>query len=165
MSKRRGKRVVVGYVVSYTGKRGGPWEARDGSFGTATSRLADASRLTPEFVRTCASKDARGHCFYTLGLIRKHHPHARALPLVRYEVDAEEERLRDAVVEAAVVAHEALELVRDISSDVCQTLLTGGDSDAISAEHDVAGPAYHEKHVALFAAVRALRAHREKVGK
>lgn len=38
-------------------------------------------------------------------------------------------------------------------------------SDAISAEHDVAGPAYHEKHVALFAAIRALRAHREKVGR
>ena len=27
MSKRRGKRIVVGYVVSHTGKRGGPWEA------------------------------------------------------------------------------------------------------------------------------------------
>lgn len=159
MSKRRGKRVVVGYVVSHTGKRGGPWEAKDGPFGTATSRIADANRLTPEFVMTC------GHHFYTLGLIRKHHPHARALPLVRYEVDAVEERLRDAVVDAAVVAHEALELVRDIAARQQRLADIGGYSDAISAEHDVAGPAYHEKHVALFAAVHDLRAHREKVGR
>lgn len=148
MSKRRGKRVVVGYVVSLTGKRGGPWEARDGSFGTATSRLADASRLTPEFVRTCASKDARGHCFYTLGLIREHHPHARALPLVRYEVDAEEERLRDAVVEAADVVQKARKRLDDHTSGrpcSCRT--------------------YPEKLDALFAAVLALRAHREKVGR
>ena len=90
---------------------------------------------------------------------------ARALPLVRYEVDAEEERLRDTVVEAAVVAHESLELVRDIAARQQRLADIGGYSDAISAEHDVAGPAYHEKHVALFAAIRALRAHREKVGR
>ena len=30
MAKRRGKRVVVGYVVSHSGKRGGPWETRFG---------------------------------------------------------------------------------------------------------------------------------------
>jgi len=151
MSKRRGKRVVVGYVVSHTGKRGGPWEARDGSFGTATSRLADASRLTPEFVRTCASKDARGHCFYTLGLIREHHPHARALPLVRYEVDAEEERLRDAVVEAADVVQKARKRLDDHPRGACSGA-TGCHT-------------YPEKLDALFAAVLALRAHREKVGR
>ena len=131
MSKRRGKRVVVGYVVSHTGKRGGPWEAKDGPFGTATSRIADANRLTPEFVMTC------GHHFYTLGLIRKHHPHARALPLVRYEVDAVEERLRDAVVAEA----DAMEAGR-------------GDSCA-----------YNDGIYKTHCAIRALRAHREKVGR
>ena len=131
MSKRRGKRIVVGYVVSHTGKRGGPWEAKDGPFGTATSRIADANRLTPEFVMTC------GHHLYTLGLIRKHHPNARALPLVRYEVDAVEERLRDAVVEAA------------------------------ERWESAATPLYLVPSAAkeLESAVRALRAHREKVGR
>lgn len=157
MSKRRGKRVVVGYVVSLSGKRGGPWE----SVGlNPTQNVVGRLLFAPEH---------KGEAEENAKWWRDHphhgHPHARALPLVRYEVDAEEERLRDAVVDAAVVAHEALELVRDIAARQQRLADIGGYSDAISAEHDVAGPAYHEKHVALFAAVRALRAHREKVGK
>lgn len=153
--KRRGKRIVVGYVVSHTGKRGGPWEAQGGGYGRPTDRIGLAYRL-------CGGQAAE----YCAKMVREEgYPHARALPLVRYEVDAEEERLRDAVVDAAVVAHEALELVRDIAARQQRLADIGGYSDAISAEHDVAGPAYHEKHVALFAAVRDLRAHREKVGR
>lgn len=155
MSKRRGKRIVVGYVVSHTGKRGGPWEGVGGGYGRPTDQLAQAYRL-----------HGRESAEYCAQMAREEgHPHARALPLVRYEVDAEEERLRDAVVEAAVVAHESLELVRDIAARQQRLADIGKYSDAISAEHDVAGPAYHEKHVALFAAIRALRAHREKVGR
>ena len=158
MSKRRGKRVVVGYVVSHTGKRGGPWEAnRAVVWGVGTYDITFAKRWTRKDLAEEAASFVRG-CMSPK-------PHARALPLVRYEVDAEEERLRDAVVEAAVIAHEALELVRDIAARQQRLADIGKYSDAISAEHDVAGPAYHEKHVALFAAVRALRAHREKVGR
>ena len=83
----------------------------------------------------------------------------RSLPTLT----AEEERLRDAVVEAAVAAHEALLLVRDIAARQQRLADIGEYSDALSAEHDVAGPAYHEKFVALFESIRALRAHREKV--
>lgn len=41
MRKRRGKRVVVGYVVSLSGKRGGPWESvgPDPTPNVATSRV------------------------------------------------------------------------------------------------------------------------------
>ena len=129
MSKRRGKRIVVGYVVSHTGKRGGPWEAehenghRAFRWGVGTDDLPNAARWSRKdlaeeaaaFVRRCMSPK----------------PHARALPLVRYEVDAEEERLRDAVVEAAKRAAES-------------------------------GNAWVDD---LDQAVRALRAHREKVGR
>lgn len=157
MSKRRGKRIVVGYVVSLTGKRGGPWESvGPDPTPNVVGRLLFAPEHKQEAVEN--AKWWREHGRASAG-------HARALPLVRYEVDAEEEGLRDAVVEAAVVAHEALELVRDIAARQQRLADIGGYSDAISAEHDVAGPAYHEKHVALFAAVRALRAHREKVGR
>lgn len=124
MSKRRGKRIVVGYVVSLSGKRGGPWEARDGVPGSATPHLRDALRGSLEFMAYMASQ-----CCQTVA------PHARALPLVRYDVDAEEERLRDAVVEAAVAY----------------------DVEAFPGR---AGGKYAD----LIVAVRALRAHREKVG-
>lgn len=127
MSKRRGKRVVVGYVVSHTGKRGGPWEAsRVVAVGVGTYDITFAKRW-PNNDRAGAEVSAAylRRCSNTK-------PHARALPLVRYEVDAEKERLRDAVVEAA----DAWEVRRDTSSLV---------------------------HLAF--AVRALRAHREKVGR
>lgn len=120
MSKRRGKRVVVGYVVSLSGKRGGPWE----SVGPdPTPNVVGRLLFAPEH-KAEAEENAkwwRSH--------RAAYTHARALPLVRYELDATEERLRDAVVEAAV-AHDANRFL----------------------------------WLDLDAAVRALRAHREKVG-
>ena len=85
---RRGKRIVVGYVVSLSGKRGGPY----GNNSSSVEKLLHARR------------------YYNVAIVarvwlphyrRCGHPNARVLPLVRYEVDAEEERLRDAVVEAA----------------------------------------------------------------
>jgi hypothetical protein len=128
MSKRRGKRVVVGYVVSLSGKRGGPWE----SVGpNPTQNVVGRLLFAPEHKRQAVenAKWWRDHPHHG-------HPHARALPLVRYEVDAEEERLRDAVVDAAVAY----------------------DVEAFPGR---AGGKYAD----LIVAVRALRAHREKVGK
>ena len=125
--KRRGKRIVVGYVVSHTGKRGGPWEGVGGGYGRPTDQLAQAYRL-----------HGRESAEYCAQMAREEgHPHARALPLVRYEVDAVEERLRDAVVEAA------------------------------ERWESAATPLYLVPSAAkeLESAVRALRAHREKVGR
>ena len=129
MSKRRGKRIVVGYVVSLTGKRGGPWE----SVGPdPTPNVVGRLLFAPEHKRQAVenAKWWRDHPHHG-------HPHARALPLVRYEVDAEEERLRDAVVEAA------------------------------DRWESAATPLYLVPSAAkeLGSAVRALRAHREKVGR
>jgi hypothetical protein len=132
MSKRRGNRVVVGYVVSHTGKRGGPWEAnRAVVWGVGTHDITFAKRW---------SKNGRSDAEESAAFVRRcsnPKPHARALPLVRYEVDAEEERLRDAVVEAA---------------------------DRWESE---ATPLYLVPSAAkeLESAVRALRAHREKVSR
>lgn len=129
MSKRRGKRVVVGYVVSLSGKRGGPWESvGPDPTPNVVGRLLFAPEHKQEAVEN--AKWWREHGRASAG-------HARALPLVRYEVDAEEERLRDAVVEAA----DAMEAGR-------------GDSCA-----------YNDGIYKTHCAVRALRRHREKVGR
>jgi hypothetical protein len=125
MSRRRAKRVVVGYVVSHTGKRGGPWES-----AVSCVTAQDATRV----VYTTSEEADHSAAFWR----RQGHPHARALPLVRYEIDAEEELLRDAVVESAK---------RWARSYV----IDGGD-------------AYIVARAELESAVRALRAHREKVG-
>lgn len=86
---RRGTRIVTGYVVSLSGKKGGPWLMQHGSPGTRY-RTDDkfGAKEQQDFAR------------------RNSHPSARVLPVVRYELDREEERLRDAVVEAAL-AYEA----------------------------------------------------------
>lgn len=121
---RRGKRSVLGYVVSHTGKRGGPWEATFGEdLGTTTKHLELAFRSHKEHAEDVARA------------LKGQHPNARALPLVRYELDAEEERLRDALVEAA--------LAMDASR---------GDSTA-----------YNDSLWREGEAIRALRAHRDKV--
>lgn len=131
MRKRRGKRIVVGYVVSLTGKRGGPWE----SVGPDPTPNVVGRILFPPEHKGEAEENAKWWREHG----RASAEHARALPLVRYEVDAEEERLRDAVVEAAVAESEASE-----SSDAAAC------DDAACATSE---------------AVLALRAHREKVGK
>lgn len=127
MAKRRGKRVVVGFVVSHTGKRGGPWVGVGGMW--VTRHLSEAERW-PTKVK---ADEIAEHWTTKSDPV---HPNARALPLVRYELDAEEERLRDAVVEAA------------------------------ARWESPATPLYHVPSAAkgLESAVRALRAHREKVG-
>ena len=67
MSKR-----IVGYVISHTGKPGGPWEAMGGRFGTATS---DPS----ERISVQHKQDLQ----FMLGNIQRIHPDARILRLVR----------------------------------------------------------------------------------
>lgn len=85
MSKRkRGTRRIVGYVVSLTGKRGGPYVQ---NFHSPGERFMTDDRAYAEEQVTYAKRLKR--------------PDARVLPVVRYELDREEERLRDAVVEAA----------------------------------------------------------------
>lgn len=117
MSKRRGKRIVVGYVVSLTGKRGGPWE----SVGpNPTQNVVGRLLFAPEH-KAEAEENAKwwrehGRAAYT---------HARALPLVRYELDAEEERLRDerlrdAVVEAAAERVGLCAMLGDLHDAVAQ---------------------------------------------
>lgn len=87
--KRRGERLVVGYVVSLSGERGGPFHP--------------ASRALPGWwgaggrYRTTDETSAKNVCAHA----RRLHPAARVLPLVRYVQDVVEEGLRDAVVEAA----------------------------------------------------------------
>ncbi len=66
MSKR-----IVGYVISHSGKPGGPWEATHGRFGTPTSN--------PE--HRLSTKDKRN--LFMIGDIQRIHPAARILRLVR----------------------------------------------------------------------------------
>jgi hypothetical protein len=78
------------YVISHTGKKGGPWEdAMTGRAGTPTQRLASA-----------AFDVARGELNSLLVLVRVRHPHAKVFRLVRRSPPSltAEER---AVVEAA----------------------------------------------------------------
>ena len=82
-----GKR-IVGYVISHSGKPGGPWEDR---FSTAGTPTTDPKR---RFV--CAARQALAD---TLALARRIHPTARILRLVRRERHRAEEA---AVVEAAM---------------------------------------------------------------
>ena len=80
-----GKR-IVGYVISHSGKPGGPWEATHGRFGTPTTN--PAHRLSTKYKRN----------LFMLGDIQRIHPAARILRLVRRERHRAEEA---AVVEAA----------------------------------------------------------------
>jgi hypothetical protein len=57
------------YVISHTGKKGGPWEAQDGVLGTPTTRLSKAALV---------DRESR-----MLANIRLHHPHAKVFRLVR----------------------------------------------------------------------------------
>lgn len=71
MSKR-----IVGYVISHSGKPGGPWEAFIGGVGVATIVKKDRSRFKPT---------ARIQAAYLLASVRQVHPDARILRLVRRE--------------------------------------------------------------------------------
>jgi hypothetical protein len=90
MTRKRGTRRIVGYVVSLSGKRGGPYA----SGVWCPHHIDDAERFdTTE--RERAERVAKWWKAHAI----PPHPHARVLPVVRYELDREEERLRDAVVD------------------------------------------------------------------
>jgi hypothetical protein len=84
-----GKR-IVGYVISHSGKPGGPWEADYGDNGQPTE--------DPKHRLECISRHTDAQ--HTLDRVREVHPAARILRLVRRERHRAEEA---AVVEAAMV--------------------------------------------------------------
>lgn len=84
-----GKR-IVGYVISHSGKPGGPWEAEWGHYGTPASTAED---------RAVWGVGAIGGARLVLAAIRRIHPAARIIRLVRRERHRAEEA---AVVEAAM---------------------------------------------------------------
>lgn len=59
------------YVISHTGKKGGPWESTDVRIGSSTDSLCDAARAT------------KGGWADVLGAIRVLHPSAKVFRLVR----------------------------------------------------------------------------------
>jgi hypothetical protein len=70
------------WVISHTGKKGGPWEdAMTGRAGTPTQRLASAAF------------DARGELKTLLVSVRLRHPHAKVFRLVRRSKVNERSRL------------------------------------------------------------------------
>lgn len=81
---------IVGYVISHTGKPGGPWESLMGNAGASTE--VTKSRAVWEPIDLKLARDI-------LRIIRPIHPAARILRLVRRERHLAEEA---AVVEAAM---------------------------------------------------------------
>jgi hypothetical protein len=139
MTRKRGTRRIVGYVVSLSGKRGGPYPG-GGRHVFDESASADVMR--------CLVSDLR--------------PHARVLAVVRYELDREEEALRDAVVEAAMATLDAWLTLQGVSSRCTELYATGSDTDADRDAYQVAGRAYSTAFNNARATTRALRAHLEK---
>ena len=129
--RKRGTRRIVGYVVSHSGKRGGPYEA-NGRTGTSTTEEWAITRWRDKHIADS-----------WLPEIRAIHQHARVLPVVRYELDREEERLRDAVVEAAIEVERVSHMAALFRADF---------DDEVKAD------------LRLESATRALRAHLEKKG-
>ena len=77
-----GKR-IVGYVISHTGKPGGPWECDDfGAWGISTAVAKDR-------IVWCAND--HGRAAEALSKIQRIHPAARILRLVRRERHRAEE--------------------------------------------------------------------------
>ena len=138
-NKRRGIRHVLGYVVSLSGKRGGPYACE---LWRAPS-IEDAERFEPRELER-----ARAVAGWWKANADPETPDARVLPIVRYELDREEERLRDAVVDAAMVFAERMATwERAVPSREKRHEL---DCDL------------RESRVATRAAVNALRAHLEE---
>ena len=81
---------IVGYVISHSGKPGGPWEALMGNAGASTE--VTKSRAVWEPIDLKLARDI-------LRIIRPIHPAARILRLVRRERHRAEDA---AVVEAAM---------------------------------------------------------------
>mgnify|MGYP003478774748 CR=1 FL=1 len=65
---------VVRWVISHTGKKGGPWEAEYGEYGDPTLSKA---------VWATWSYDSHGHATATLTAVREVWPNAKVLPVVR----------------------------------------------------------------------------------
>jgi hypothetical protein len=79
---------IVGYVISHSGNKGGPWEGT-GAIGVPALRCDDRLVCTDE-----------NHLrVFLLPAVRSHHPDARVIRLVRRERHRAEEA---AVVEAAM---------------------------------------------------------------
>ena len=125
-----GKR-IVGYVISHSGKPGGPWEAMGGRFGTPT--LDPSERISVE---------NKQNLQFMLCGIQRLNPAARILRLVRRERHRAEEA---AVVEAAM-AWEAAGLACLENKDIAQ-------------DDYLAGTEFRARHMALqtCAALRAKR--------
>jgi hypothetical protein len=142
--RKRGTRRIVGYVVSLTGRRGGPLlqRRREGTGVFRTEKMSWALHI-------CEQAKAS-------------HPTARVLPVVRYELDREEEALRDAVVEAAMATLDAWLTLQGVSSRCTELYATGSDTDADRDAYQVAGRAYSTAFNNARATTRALRAHLEK---
>lgn len=119
------------YVISHTGKPGGPWEAVGDEAGTAT-----ASTNYRAFWHT---KDAAERW---LPRIRRDHPDAKLMRLV----PSKRRALRDAVVEAAMAYEDAA-----LSWTAAIELTTGERIAATQRQCEAADR--------MAAAVRALRAH------
>jgi hypothetical protein len=154
-ARKRGTRRIVGYVVSHSGKRGGPWEA-SGNYPAGTS--TDHKSKPPRGVWSEPS------CKGWLKIIRaEYHPNAKAIPLVRYELDREEERLRDAVVEAAMTEYEAAFALSEAKRRYHEEAPCHAEEEArADAPCVAASTAYVAAYCARENATRALRAHLEK---
>jgi hypothetical protein len=125
VTRKRGTRRIVDYVISLSGR----------AYGTPLMDNLDRRFRTPS--RAHADKVCADANSYSSN------PTARVLPVVRYELDREEERLRDAVVEAAIEVERVSHM---------RALFRADFDDGVNAE------------LGLEFATRALRSHLEKKG-
>jgi hypothetical protein len=135
--RKRGTRRIVGYVVSLTGKRGGPYH---GAHKGGAYRTKD----------NLSARNARDY-------VSRLHPSARVLPVVRYELDREEEALRDVVVEAAIE--------KDRADMAIRASVLAYEDDHSKWNETAYGNACESCYAAgeaFGSAIEALRAHLEK---
>lgn len=62
---------IIGYVISHTGRRGGPWESKEGELGTPTRRRKQRLRV------------GRALAEDWLRIVCERYPNAKVLPVVR----------------------------------------------------------------------------------
>jgi hypothetical protein len=144
---KRGTRRIVDYVISLSGK----------AYGTPLMDNLDRRFRTPS--RAHADKVCADANSYSSN------PTARVLPVVRYELDREEERLRDAVVEAAMAEYEAACALSEAKRRYHEAAPCHAEEEArADAPCVAASTAYVAAYCARENAARALRAHMEKKG-
>ncbi len=125
------------YVISLSGKPGGPWEARAELCLREATHPRDRWVLGPNMLPEVRNS--------YLAKVRQRHPDAKLMRLVPTKLRS----LRDAVVEAAVAA----DIANEHAADVCAAA-----TDYPTPEQNTAVVALTNAQVALVTAVRALRA-------